>query len=758
MAHNNFLLDYYKFVQSLLIAQKSIKDTRFINENVIECNQIVDCSEVIKYCFPAIKSRKTGFSNIGSKHVPNILFRERLILDKLFNSKNKLIILPPHAEELMNFYNDKKNHLVSNRNSLEEISTLFNQDEFQNILKTITSLKRKKKPITGDDLNMIVDFLKNNFNILKSLESLESILGIKKFESLVKSKSIMTLQEYIEFKKLDVDIKEEIDEINKKSVFWYSLLEGNHSYERELLNINDAISLGYIDHLNSRLISKKQLFLFTSRSEFIMNLLFQYGSVKYENKLKDVYSASRRVSVARNYESLYFLERILVDKIHNKENYLNHLIEKLNFKLDKIEPNKINSLRIESDLLSDIKNEITELFEILEHNENIESILLERSTENTNSSGRYKKELVRNKYRKAIKTILSIFDYDKDLIERLKNELEGTDSIDSVISDLNDYFFNIKNIESRKALSEVVSKKEFKKYRATIDFIGVKGEMSARIILHDGEAIKKAKEIFGNKKSKLSLVDKSKDFFLKVKDDNPEMLLIYGYLKAVDESYSDAIDILNLINPSHGDSTYVEASYLKTIIFRKLESVENGIYFCIDVLKNKENEYRVLRELGVFIWLALKKNIKIANYPYLHNNYPGEINIKTSIRITKECLKNSNDEDFLGRCYNSLAYYYADINEVGQAKSYILKISDLSRGRGFEKWPVRFIGTQGYVNYKLSLQKKDKSEKLSLLLKAKEDINKALKSNLLVSYERRITAQNMSAIITEIGRIEEKSP
>jgi hypothetical protein len=737
MSDNNKIGSYYNYLNSIKRAKNALRLNEYCVNNKICVITSADFSEVLRYCYPASDFRgiETGVWESKEK----LIIREKLTLDKLFNKFGKILILPPHVLELKNNFKHKIDNILKAENIefLKAFKVKLEEDSyFQSIIKIIVESKERKFLFTREEKNKFNKFIKEKFGELKFLTSFENLIALKKYEHLKKTKSIITLDEYLNNLENERGISIEIDydKIYSDSVIWFEefLKTKMYSHEEKESKQLDAIACSFISFLNGEFINRKSntFLTFVSRSTKMLNILDDYGKTFYNNEI---------FVPSRNLEAINVISNTFNGNIINEEFYrtfskstnaLLQIRENYNYhRFIQLPPNKTE------EILQSIENIYNYIIGI----DNIGLFLNEKDA-----------NIKPNNDNKDAFTILtSLLHIDNSIEIELLESLKDIKLFEKLVSSLNT---ELLSVPTELNVDKIIYFQE--QNESIIEFHGVKGEMGSKIAISNPKikdfAIKHFNLGSNDKTSaKLSKIDIKK---------YPEMGLIYAYNYASEERYQLAINTLKSVRRNKYSSKKVgdDAVYMLLQIYRKLAMVRIGLKLCISHC-NEERHPRLMREFGVLIWLAHKYGTQFLNK--IKNDYERsikrvfniDISIRSSIFLTEECLNKTMDKDLILRCLNSLTYYYLELDDLNKADETVqVLLERLEQIQDKNMIPPRFYDTLGYVLLKRSEKISNNEEKIKKLEAALNEFRKAYNEKNILLYEDDMIKEHIFATKIQI--------
>lgn len=738
---NKEIENLYSFINAYKNVDKSLEDTKYCIDNKIKIHYAVDWSEVLAYISPNNSSQDKALASGLWESENKQKIRERLILHSIFNQPNSLIILPPHLVELRNYLKKSLNDIENNTFTKEQISEIEKNIHSNRDLKSIELIynecRKEERSLTKHERLKVISYVKKNFDLLKYSETFTKIMQLKLLSQMIDSGKLIGLD--IFFDKTGSDFIKFNSKFEDYAKFYYKEYRDalNYHYQKSIDSSNeedfdslrnkkylDSLALSYIESINynfSNDINVKHMLAFTSRDEKMLELLNDFGSVKFDK---------RWLSSSRNMESM----KQVIDIESSSESlerfkFLDSLLEELEeFEIQLKE--YINEPKPSFNLKDTISKDIKNTFTKFHQKSNIDYFLFE------NEMAELKKYLPENlgKNYEKIQSLISLVTANQllkeELIDDFKDSSKLSNHINRIVVELKnfDVLIKEKQLESKESRS---CKKS--------NFFGFGDEMDLNINLMTREGDRVTQMVFNNKETvQRSIIILNGVSFSQIKKRESEILIVASYLYAVSNRNDEALELLKeLENRSIPEEILNEALIVKLIIFRRENRFTDGFEICNKILNSSKRDPRILHQLGILMWQALNSGEDINK---ISDIYKLEISKAEIINITKESFKNSGTNESLKiNCINSLAYYYSEFDMLKSASSFIVKLE--SYMKLLEKnnsVPPRFYDTVGFYYYKKCFQFVNDKRVRTLLEQAITNFKIAVYSSSKVLYEREL--------------------
>jgi hypothetical protein len=121
-----------------------------------------------------------------------------------------------------------------------------------------------------------------------------------------------------------------------------------------------------------------------------------------------------------------------------------------------------------------------------------------------------------------------------------------------------------------------------------------------------------------------------------------------------------------------------------------------------------------------------------------------------AIRYVTKSLKKRLVKEHQFQCYNSLAYFYAEADEVKSAHNFLKQMLILQKDT--DKWPARFHDTRGFVLFKSGLQTNGEQRKKKLF-EALAEFERALEIGGIIGRELDTVLKHRFETMIEIARL-----
>jgi hypothetical protein len=727
MYSNNIKRKYYgAYINDLLKSISNYEESWTAKKRNISFEFCVDCSEIIRYCFPYenVPQEDTFTSQYSD------FFRDRISLLYMFNSVESFYILPPHVFELKYFIDHVKSTI--NQNSLTIL--LSNAKHFINQKDSIKKLISNEKSIleghiTEEIRKTILDSSEDFFLPINALESLFYIQQVDMLYELFANNKLKLFDD--DYHDLICDNEYIIAKCRPFYELYCNLRKGKDSS-----NYNDALASAILLEYNGYLKKQNKLGILISKSSVIFNEF---------DGMQKISSNVLKYSLIWNLE--YFLIASFIGSLYFEEEKINSysfLKKELNILYKSYE--MIDKYKGFGRVLSEkaFIQRVENLDRLFIHLNNL--ILYKDKLSQREQPRIISKEGInkQNEIQKYYNLLLSI-NFDDDFQSQLAARIErATDKLKSLTTTLEESLDE--NHSFKDGVIKISTAGEF------VTLSGVRGEMPTLIWLRNKTVIKTAKEIFSNVGHEISFNSIKQLILSKIRSgEAKEYQLLLAYVEACLENWDNAITIIdNIGDEDIRKELLLECYYLKTFLCRKMENTNVGIQIANKGLSINDKDPRILREKAVLLWQVRKQTHQSKQFKISRK----EISLSNITRIIIDAMQNITPLypalsalRLKLRCMNSLAYLYAEYNSY----KYILKAEKIIKEmytlaeHDEEKFPSRFFDTIGYVYYKKSLlgvKQINKATRLKYLERSMKYYNKALLFKDLIRNENTIVISN----------------
>jgi tetratricopeptide (TPR) repeat protein len=670
---------------------------------------------------------------------------EQVTLDYLFNIFNELILLPPHKSELLNHL--RRIHDSSHREKFDAKAfraKLLGENKIAP-LEAIAKMWNVKKELSANDLKTVVDFIGRHYGEFKISELIDATAGVDLLQSLLEQGKVLMAEE--RFPNLDIDL----NELRINVVPWYQTFLEERLTASEESNYHDAVACQIIQQINSNAVSKNEILVFVSRSTITLDILDRF-STKTQKE-------GAELSLSRNLDSIAALAGAMAQPNNQtlEKSYVNSFKILLGSFLQRFEDFEISSgdLRViaPSVDLSDLKKleEIGNEFNVV--TVKIQSLINSGLFRADKSLGKF--NFSRMKQNTIMTFLISLLESEDSFVKELDRREEKTkEAIDNLSVNIMQRYEGMKILPL--AEYERIADQDSKKLAKTVPIYGIGGELALIVKFQTVRGARLARNLFKrNLVTSTTQVTNAIDYrkIIDTEQSNnhsSDLDLLRAYLEAFLGNLSTAVTILECaITNEQNSNQKLEMLYALVFIHRKKEDTLRGLDICLKALSIDPDEPRLLRELGVLIWQSynasreeVREEVKriIGETPDVH----------LAIRYVTKSLKKRLVKEHQFQCYNSLAYFYAEADEVKSAHNFLKQMLILQKDT--DKWPARFHDTRGFVLFKSGLQTNGEQRKKKLF-EALAEFERALEIGGIIGRELDTVLKHRFETMIEIARL-----
>lgn len=738
------LNDYKNYLDKYYESFEKLEESLELQKEKVEIVYFVDFSEIQGYFFPLADIRKIEKKQWRSDNFE--FFQFRVALSYIFEDIEKLFILPPHNIELNNYLNSFLHEIGLHKIMEAELNKemlLFHGE----LKKKISNYGNFKDFYSKDQIsNVITEEI-----LIQLIENY--YFRLKAFRNVTHMNGIATLNNYLnnsllKYKVLEeqLNISTDITKILHDYKPWFYYLLKNRPGHTDYANYNDSLAAVYIHQFNKYCIDNNipKIGILITRARTLSSFIDNLNNIEFKKRKYSFTRGMEYFIIFNLYTSLLKANRLDIFNILKKDFY--DLRNDLIYSTTKEIPS--------SDWISNIIPRINNIIDALGNYRDLVTYLGDKVS-----------NLPKINFRRiALDDIYNIFLNFLNENPSLENEIDKRQKETNKIikklgvslkSDLQE-FSNSSSIEFKKI-------KRIRKGKL-LRLKGLKGEMPTLITFRDINLSILVERIFTEQD-----IQTYNDIVIEIKKESaknysPEFKLLESYIYACLERWEESVQIIDeSISKYHNnENLLLELYYLESFLCRKMENLYKGYEACINGLKIKSNDPRLLRERGVLIWQCYNsEQNRIDDFANKFNEIP---NRELAFEYVRQALENSKmyyGKELKLRCLNSLAYISAESNDykdiVNYSEKYLDEIEKMEPSKF--KLPSRFSDTKGFVKYRkcmLGKNKLTKNKRVELLREAIKDIEFAKEIGGIIGRELTIVQGNLFNCLRELNLLEDK--